>query len=90
MIQSSTSPCFTTMSGMPEAGIEGRGGLAFDGQVKSGGAVGIVGIEKCFREIKFADANRSDIPQPGLQWAGEVARAMTRVLNAVREHLLRR
>src|SRR5271169_1401422 len=48
-------------------GIEWFGRLTIHSEVKRGGAIGIVGIEKCFREIELAGADGSHVSQPGLR-----------------------
>ena len=89
MIQSSTSPCLDDDVWDAGGGIERFGLLAFDGDVKGCGAIGIVGIEKFFREIEFADANGSDVAQPWFAWVAEAAGATPRVSSEVRAHLRR-
>ena len=72
------------------SGSKGVGVLAFDGEVKGRGAVGIVRVEQLLGEVELAHAHRSDISQPGQRRRAEAARARRRASSAAPAHRLRR
>ena len=63
MIQSSTSPCLTTMFGTLELRIEGRRRLAIHGDVEGRGAVGILRDLSSFSE-KYSLRTRTGATLP--------------------------
>ena len=64
MIQSSTSPCLTTISGSVRLRIERLRRLAVVRQKKCGRAVRVVRILRLLGKIQFPDPHRRDVAEP--------------------------